>query len=312
MTREKAPPRERDARSLPPAGSPRPPHPATVVQRRASLAPAIAARPPHTATVGLRAEGATDARVAQRMKRDEPPSVFVVGPTRDSYDEENELDVKKCLGKLTDSVMFDIAYLKNCKRPVCEQVFFSGAPESGLGAIVEMCSELSESAPITIVFSAHGSPGPNGRIGMGKHELGEESPNYRLTAKELVVQLCESPLMKLANRDVTFEFRCCNSGYVPFTNPYVVNATEHGGKVLDRSYIGTFRTELKKVWEGKLTVVGFRGFYHPDKKNPKVETKGDKKAIEVGTITILPNDTVVLSPTIKLLKNNDTLAGFFT
>jgi hypothetical protein len=296
------------------------PHPATVAQPRAPH-PATVAQPraPHPATVvadrPIQRKARIDAGggVAQRTKVDpnyKLYTTFVLAPTRDAYLNANSKDLANELDELEEMAKKDITYLTDIEKAnVCPKVIYTGysggkGTDTALSDCFIALSGLQKNTKITFVLTAHGSPGIKGKIGMGYDEDGK--PDYRLTAPMLGDLLKKKDIKKLKKLDLHFIFRSCNSAYVPLDRyTKVSRATKI--KVIDHSFIGCFHSTASSVLKLDVTVTGFRGYYFPSRKTPKVSA--DKKKmflLEEGSVTILSNRDVVFGDEEELFKIQST------
>ena len=230
-------------------------------------------------------------------------TTFVVAPTRSSYDEENERDVRSELGELTTMAEKDIAFLKSQHVNVCLDVLYTGAPSSAaLAKYLEALSSSNPQTPKEIVFTAHGSPGRNGKIGMGYDQ--QDKPDYRVNAMELVKLLQSLGIEALYKHRLHFYFRCCNSAYAVI-DCFKKKPADAKVAILEQSFIAGFYEIMAKLGCAHLSVTGFRGYYYPAVKKPELSTdKGKTKLpISAGTVTIDEQGDVNIPGDIWKLKN---------
>jgi hypothetical protein len=235
------------------------------------------------------------------------PTMLVVGPTRASYQGADKINVESELAELTKMVTRDIAYLKSQKLSVCDDVLYTGAPDNT--ALARHLAAMAGSAPETvksIVFTAHGSPGKRGKIGMGYDEEGK--PDYRVDAPQLVALLQSLGIDALREHQLHFYFRCCNSAYAEI-NCWQKNPAQAKDAILRQSFIAYFRDLMEERGFSKLSVTGFRGFYFPGAKILELGTDKKKRPIEEGTVTIDAEKTVTISASIWNLKNTEALTA---
>ncbi len=239
---------------------------------------------------------------------------FVLAPTQGDYSEvKSKEDLSSELDELTRMGEKDIAFLSTSKKlTVYPEVIPTGHPNQG--KLAERFEALSKGeGKVVVVFTAHGSPGPRGKIGMGNDEEGKA--DYRLTIDMLVDLLVKSGIGALVKRDVSFTFRCCNSAYCP-VEIYAKLKQEQIEKVAEdvrnSSVIGLFYARMQKVGFASLSVTGYRGFYFPDKKAPQVSTNAkDKFPLADGEITISGKDVVSLPANFHKLKSTTKLDKYF-
>lgn len=291
-------------------------------QHTPPLRPARPSLAPHAATVHPSRSGLPSARpplaahkaTIQRSTRD-TTRTFVIGPTQIQYEKSLEKQAQNEIGKLAKMCEFDLAYFgAPDDKSVYPKVLFTGYDAPGLDTVAEECSQIEGLSWIRIVFTAHGSPGLDGRVGMGSHEFeSKDKPNLRLSGKELANMILSSELAKHKDTPTIFEFRCCNSAYFPFDKFVGYDEATQKKGILEKSVIGQFYAEITSKWT-KVQVLGFRGFYYPAAKKPEVETaKGTKTAAANGTVSIAGNNVVKLPDVsiFKKLKNNPDLDQWF-
>jgi hypothetical protein len=231
----------------------------------------------------------------------------VVAPTRRSYPVKDASDVRTELVELEAMVGKDIQFLSSQQDHVCRDVLHTGAP--GNAALAAQLRAMSDSAPETIkeiVFTAHGSPGRNGKIGMGYDQDGK--PDYRVNAAELVEILKSLDIKALFEHRLHFYFRCCNSAYANIDCQKKI-AKDAKDAILDQSFIAGFHGLMKQLGCKHLSVTGFRGYYFPAVKKPELSTDDGKtkRPIAEGTVTIDEQNNVVISSDIWKLKSTPKL-----
>jgi hypothetical protein len=231
----------------------------------------------------------------------------VVAPTRRSYPVKDASDVRTELVELEAMVSKDIQFLSSQQDHVCRDVLHTGAPDST--ALTEELRAMSNSAPETIkeiVFTAHGSPGRNGKIGMGYDQ--EDKPDYRVNAAELVEILKSLGIEALLGHQLHFYFRCCNSAYANIDCQKKI-AKDAKDAILDQSFIAGFHKLMEQLGCKHLKVTGFRGYYFPAVKKPELSTDDGKtkRPIAEGTVTIDEHKNVVISSDIWKLKSTQKL-----
>jgi hypothetical protein len=233
---------------------------------------------------GLRPPG-----TLQLAPRYDAHRTFVIAPTREAYGGSPKLT--KELTELTKMASFDLAYFESTGRHPYPAAIYTGYSEGVVTTDLSQCfselAELAKNTPITLVFSAHGSPGADGQIGMG--EVGDD---FRLTAPKLVELLIAKGIKQLKHMDLQVTFHCCNSAYVPGLDRYQEEpARADKVAIIEESFIGAVHSRLLgKV--PSLSVTGYRGFYLPDHKTPQVASRKAKYSLTDGSATILSNRDV--------------------
>jgi hypothetical protein len=201
----------------------------------------------------------------------------------------------------------DITYLKSQKLSVCDEALYTGVPDNT--ALSGHLAAMAESAPEmvkSIVFTAHGSPGKRGKIGMGYDEEGK--PDYRVNAPQLVALLQALGIDALREHRLHFFFRCCNSAYADI-DCWKKNPAQAEEAILAQSFIAGFRDLMAALGFSNLSATGFRGFYFPGAKILELGTDKKKWPIEDGTVTIDAQKHVTISKRIWNLKNTEALTS---
>ncbi|MDI1446296.1 hypothetical protein [Polyangium sp. 6x1] len=277
-------------------GSIRPPHAATVMQPKSVFA-GVAPRPPHAAKSG-------PSRTAQRATHDDDVdpgyTTFVLAPTRSAYEGAGS-DFAGELSDLTGMAEKDIAYLKTQGHSVCPDVIYTGHPDTSGKLALWISTIRAREAPVPVEFvvTAHGSPGISGKIGMG-HDASNK-PDYRVTPSDLIGILVNSGIEELLALHVQFTFRCCNSAYAPLPG-YSQDLNAMKTSILKKSLIASFYRGLRTRGFTHLKVQGFRGYYLPAVKGPKVRTKTEVAAAS-GTVVIEEDRSVTITKEIFKLKS---------
>ena len=232
-------------------------------------------------------------------------TTFVVGPTRTSYTGADPTDLASELNELTTMVDKDIKFLTSQGTGVCPNVLYTGHPDSQ--TFSGYLDAMSQSDPETlkkIVFSAHGSPGRNGKIGMGYDEVGK--PDYRVTPSDLVEILKSLDIKRLRTHKLHFYFSCCNSAYATLDG-FKRNENETKKAIYAQSLIGGFYDRMDTLRFTRFSVTGYRGYYFPGINKAELATKDVKRPVADGTVTINTNGAVEYSQNIWGLKNDSEL-----
>ena len=315
----------------------RTPHAASVVQPKAPP-PSLPARPPHPATVAQRNVALPDYRArvappktAQRSTKGETeenePSemVFVVVPTRRDYDFDqfDEVIMQKQFDETTKSAEGDIKYLKGVyeNATVWSKVIYTGSNKYGddgsenttLSDCINIASKSK--AKVVFTFTAHGTPGAKGTIGIGWSVEDKGNPKglvYRLTLKELDQILRKSGIERLASHDVTFRFHCCNSAYVSLGKQYTnefkeTQKVQVENDILKKSLIGEFSKLVSKLGFSKLTVIGYRGYYSGTTNGPALSLNSSAAKDADDMLVTITDGKVSLSNKMAALRDETEL-----
>lgn len=193
-----------------------------------------------------------------------------------------KIEETKEMKELKKMAEFDSKYLENKGYEV---IYSFIGPEDYTEKLAQIFNKIEQSKPdeILICFTAHGSPGKNGQIGLDSSD--------GLGIDDLIDCLKNAKLNQLSELNLNFEFRSCNSAYTPipmlskdhfyakkFKNGIPEEDEELIKKdLLNNTFIGEFQKKLSKELEIKASVSGFRGYYCPQIKTPKVSEKYNSK-----------------------------------
>jgi len=271
----------------------------------------------------------------------EKSACFIFLPTKSEYeitDEHGialkENDLEKEIEELTRMGEFDSKYFQKKGYSKVLQTY-TGYPnqDSEFKDTIESIANLPKEKEILICFSGHGSPGEHGKVGMGHHDRSVSAENkhylYRISIDELINSLLENGFDKLKDHHIHFQFRCCNSAYVPFEaiEKDKFYLKKHKAKIpdkdkdhfdeeiLEKSLIGIFFKKMKDNNFNNISASGVRGFYCPSQNLPQVSSEYPaKNKFNADECTVVINsEGKVEANYLKLLAvpNITSVGGFF-
>lgn len=238
---------------------------------------------------------------------------FVIAPTKTHYnDTVNDETLSSGIRNLNLMAENDIAYLNDKEKCITyPHVIFTGysdhQSQERFDACIRAMRDSSEENKIELHFTGHATPGGDGKVGMEDgHNLG-----YRLGIPELIEVLKNHGIDDLKQYHLHFNFRCCNSAYVPIDIRDRNNPRAIINKILQESFIGHFYAAMKKEGFDRLSVTGVRGYYFPGANKIQVGDSKDKYPLLVGTVTLDADGQLSMHKQIMKIKNIPELSQYF-
>jgi len=234
----------------------------------------------------------------------------VLAPTQpSSFYQVKPKDLDKEFGELQRMAEADVKFQAGLEpNNVHPQVVYTGYSggqyaDTALSSRIDALVFEPKNTKVHFIVTGHGSPGVQGKIGMGDVAVFD----HRLTAAEFVQVLSDAGIKRLKKLDLHFTFRCCNSAYVPLAQ-WNQDLQKANLSIANDSLIGAFSRSMSRTQRLDVTVIGFRGYYFPDVKGPKLGGKGGKKKFPLadGEVTIKHNGEVEFTDWAKHVKIQDS------